>query len=211
MTRAYVLRLCVCALAALGPAACAGGGQAPQDSYYRVDAGAPPGVLNGGALGGGSLNGVLAVERFAAEGLTAGRAIVYVDPKTPNQMKQYFYHHWSEPPNVMLRDELVRYLRAANAAETIVTPEIRVEPGYALSGRIHALERRLGDSDTAPDTAVVELEFALAQPATGRLLLNKTYKAEVPAAGGTLDDSVAAFNEGLSDIFARLAADLPGG
>ncbi|MHC8510167.1 MAG: ABC-type transport auxiliary lipoprotein family protein [Rhodospirillales bacterium] len=200
MTRAYALRFCACALLALGLAACAGGGQAPQDSYYRVDAGAPPSALNGGAL-----DGVLAVDRFAADGLTSGRAIVFVDPKTPNQMKQYFYHHWSEPPNVMLRDELVRYLRAVGAAETIITPEIRIDPVYALSSRIHALERRLGEHGTA----VVELEFALSEPATGRLLLNKTYKAEVPAAGPALDDSIAAFNEGLADIFARFAADLP--
>jgi len=196
---AMLKRIATGAVVVLGLAACGSSAPAPQDQYYRANPGTPTANTSHAIL-----PGVVMVERFAAEGLTSGRAINYVDPASPNQLKQYFYHHWSEPPNVMLRDTLVRYLRDSGAATTVVTPAVRVASDYTINGAVHILERRLGP----PITAVIELEFSVTDTAKGTLLHVDTYRTEMPANGATLDETISAFNAGLADIYGKLLADL---
>lgn len=186
-----------CAVLAL--AACASAEPAPQDTYYRVDTGVP-----GAQAARVVLPGVVVVERFAVEGLTSGRAINYVDAASPNRLQQYFYHHWAEPPNVMLRDALVAYLRGSGAVETVITPAVRTDANYAVTGAINTLERRMGPAISA----LVELEIAVTEFDSGDLVHVGTYRAEVPADGAAIDDTVVAFNRALADIFARFVADV---
>jgi len=54
----------------------------PQDRYYRITA---PAASGGGTL----LPGTVEVERFGAEGLTSGRAIIYVENGAPDTLLEY--------------------------------------------------------------------------------------------------------------------------
>ncbi len=169
----------------------------PQDRYYRIDVASPD-------ADSAVLNGVVEMDRFGAEGLSSGRAIVFVAEGEGLALQEYNYDFWIEPPSVMLRDALIGYLRAANVAQIFVTPEMRANAPYLMTGRIHRLET-LRDNSPA---AVVELELALTDTRTGTIKLVRSYMVEVPAEDGTVKAAVAAANTAVSDIFARFLSDL---
>jgi len=180
-------------------AACAAQAPVPQDKYYRLQA-----ILASAPLTAPILPGVLEVERFTADGLTAGRPIVYVDSSDPNQLREYHYHFWTQAPTVMLRDELVTYLRQAGIAGNVVSPEMRLEPDHVLSGRIRMLEQVIG----AQKGTAMELEIALRNPRDGKLLFLKTYRHEVEQSAIGVAAAVDSLNEALNIIYADVLADL---
>ena len=159
-----------------------------------------------GACAQPPLPGVLEVERFVADGLTAGRPIVYSQSGQPHALHEYHYHFWVEPPTVLLRDQLVAQLRAAKVAKAVVTPEMRVDPDYVLTGKITRLERVVG----AAPRAVVELELAVRQTGGDRLAFLQTYRVEEAVAADSVAAAVAAINKALGAIYARFTADLAG-
>lgn len=171
----------------------------PQDTYHRLRITAPA-----NALASPPLTGTLEIERLAADGLFAGRPLVYSKTDRPQELQEYLYHFWTEPPPIMLRDELVDYLRAANIARTVVTPEMRVPVDYVLTGKIKRLERVQGESPQA----VVELELGVRGTGAGKLIMLDSYREEVRAAADTIGAAVDALGQGVSRIFARFVADL---
>lgn len=175
--------------------------EVPTDRFYRLDVAQPQ-----TRFAKPPLDGTLEVERFVADGLTAGRPITYSESGRPREVLEYHYHFWTEPPTIMLRDQLVAYLRAAKVADTVVTPEHRVEPDYELSGKIKRLEQVKGK----PPGAVVELELALKRSADGRILILHTYRIEAEAKSGTVAAAVEALNSALGLIYARFLNDISG-
>ena len=171
----------------------------PQDHFYRLQVVGPETPMTAPRL-----NGTLEVERFIADGLTAGRPIVFSNSGKPQELREYHYHFWVEPPTVMLRDQLVTYLRAAKVATTVVTPEVRVEPDYVLTARIRRLERIVG----TPPRAAVEIELGVRRTRDDRLLFQGTYGVETKAEDGTVGGAVAAINRALTEIYAKVVADI---
>lgn len=169
----------------------------PQDRYYRIEAPAP---TNGGL----SLPGTVEVDRFGAEGLASGRAIVFIDDGAVDTLQEYNYDFWHKPPADMLRDAIVDYLRSSNAARNFVTPEMRADADFLLTGRIQKLETVRG----AAPKAIVALELAVTDLRTNKVRLVRSYRSETPAASGTVNAAVAAVNQGVADIFARFLNDL---
>jgi ABC-type uncharacterized transport system auxiliary subunit len=194
----YGASILVVAALALALAACAQP-EVPPDRFYRVEAPAPA-----QPLARPRFEGALEVEDMSAAGLVAGRAIVYADSARPNVLETYSYHYWAEPPAHMLRDELVRYLRAAGIAGSVVTETMRVDPRYSLVSRLLRLERLTG----AQPRVVMEMEIALRDNDRGELLDVGIYRAEVVPANDTLEAAIDAFTAAFADISARLAADL---
>ncbi|MBO6785681.1 MAG: membrane integrity-associated transporter subunit PqiC [Rhodospirillales bacterium] len=179
--------------------ACASQPPVPSDKYYRLQA-----VFAAEALTSAKFVGNFEVERFTADGLTAGRPIVYVESDDPNQLQEYHYHFWTQPPTVMLRDELVTYLRASKIAGSVVTPEMRLEPQYVMTGRIRKLEQVLG----SPNRTRLELEIALRQTDGGQLLFLKSYTHETTQNSPGVAAAVDALNEALNIVYSDLLADL---
>lgn len=171
----------------------------PEDKYYRLQA-----VAASAPLAAPIFNGTLEIERFSADGLTAGRPIVYVEETGPNQLQEYHYHFWTQPPTIMLRDELVTYLRAVNIAGNVVIPEMRLAPDYVMAGRIRKLEQ----IKTTSESAAIELEISVRQPGNGQLLFLKSYRHETPQAASGVAGAVRALNEGWNQILAELLEDL---
>ena len=95
-------------------------------------------------------------------------------------------------------------LRAAKVARAVVTPEMRVDPDYVLSGKIKRLERVVG----AVPRAVVELELAVRRTDGDSLAFLQVYRAEEPVAADSVAAAVAAINKALGTIYAKFTADL---
>jgi ABC-type uncharacterized transport system auxiliary subunit len=186
----------VCAIVTL-VAACAQA-PVPQDNFYRLG---PPTVSVPAAT---PLRGILEIERFRAEGLGAGRAIVYSRADQPLRLNEYNYQFWAESPAVLLQEQLVTYARAARLADQVVTPDMRLDAQHLLTGRIVRLEQVLGPSPHV----VVSLEMVLRQAGSDRRPLMGTYEQVEPAADATVGAAVAAMDRALNQIFARFLADV---
>jgi len=156
-------------------AGCAAAPPVPEDNFYRLQA-----IYAGTATSGKLLPGTVEVDRFVADGLTSERPIVYSDSGNPNQVKAYHYHFWIKPPTVMLRDELVSFLRAAQVADRIVTPEMRAQPNCVLTGRIKHLEQVLEEKGSR---TLIEVELGLRRPRDGKILYLNSFRAENDAGG----------------------------
>lgn len=191
--------LIAAALLAAGLAGCSQP-PVPQDRFYRLQV--PPPAA---ALPAPKLPGVLEVPRFAADGLLAARPIVFSEANAPAEVGAYYYHFWQEPPGVMLRDQLVSYLRAAGVAKTVVTPELRMEPDFTLSAKIKRLEQVRGPKPLG----VVALEVAVRGRKDDRLLLLKTYTVDKPATDDGVPATVTALTAALASVFQSVVSDLP--
>ncbi|MGB0669881.1 MAG: ABC-type transport auxiliary lipoprotein family protein [Rhodospirillales bacterium] len=180
-------------------AACAPPPPAPQDKYYRLSVDSPTEPAARPIIAG-----TLEVSRFLADGQIAGRPIIYVDPAKPLELNEHAYHFWNQPPAVMMQDQMTAFLRAANAASVVVTPDMRVSPDMVLQGRILRLERHTGSH---PRVAL-KLELGLVKNPDDKLIFLDTYAVELDAGDGTVSASVTALNDALAVIFERFLADI---
>ncbi|OHC76271.1 MAG: hypothetical protein A3G18_06360 [Rhodospirillales bacterium RIFCSPLOWO2_12_FULL_58_28] len=172
--------------------------EVPTDYFYRLRASMPEAPFSAPLL-----QGTVEVE-LSADGLVDGRNVIHSEASKPNELKEYHYHFWAEPPKIMVRDQLIAYLRAANVAPKVVTHEIRADPKYVITGKIKRLEKIVGDKPRA----MVELEMALTETASGKLLILETYGIGADADSNTVAAAVAAIDKALSQIFARFVADI---
>ncbi|MBM3564646.1 MAG: ABC transporter [Alphaproteobacteria bacterium] len=169
----------------------------PTDHYYRLQVPPPK------AAAQPALKGTIEVNRFSADGLVAGRAIVYTESGQPHQLKEYHYHFWTEPPALMLRDQLVAFLRGGNLAQTVTTPEMRANADHVLTGRIIRLEKIEG----ARPQGVLDVELAV-RSARGQMTLLNVYSAAIAADNNSVEAGVLAINKALEQVYTRFAADL---
>ncbi len=191
--------LAAAVLVTVGIAGCGSAPPVPEDQYYRLQA-----VLAEAPFAAPKFDGTLEVERFNADGLTAGRPIVYSERGDPSRLQEYHYHFWTQPPTIMLRDEVVAFLRAANVAKTVVTPEMRLNPDYVMAGKIRRLEQVVG----SPGATVLEVELAIRRPADGKLVFLKSYRHEAPQTTPGVKPAVNALNEAFAIMLSDLLADL---
>lgn len=188
------------AVAALILAGCQGGGDAaPVDRFYRIAISAPaaPEVP--------SLPGTVTVGRLDADGLMRERPLVYSTDSAGLSLAQHDYDYWVEPPARLLQAELVRYLRSAGVAQSVVTPDLRVRSEFEVVGTIRRFERLIGRS---AHRVAVTLELALVDRTGDDPRVVKTYSAVIACPDESVDASVSAFNEAIADIFREFLDDI---
>ncbi|NQW00600.1 MAG: membrane integrity-associated transporter subunit PqiC [Rhodospirillales bacterium] len=191
---ATILSLCLLTVA------CGSAPPVPEDQYFRLQA-----VYAAEPMASPALPGTIEVDRFVADGLTSERPIVYSEAGKPNQVKAYHYQFWTQPPTVMLRDELVSFLRAAKISDSVVTPEMRVKADYALTGKIKHLEQVAMKSGYR---TILEIELGLRNPGTGKLLFLDSYRLENDAGGASVAAAVESLNTALSIVYADFLSSI---
>jgi len=167
----------------------------PQDHFYRLNITAPTSQQT-------TLDGVVEVERFRADGLISGRPLAYTEGK--GHLSQYHYHFWVEPPVDLLQDAMVVFLRKAGLARHVVTPNLRMDADYLLTGRIKRLERDLSDDAKV----AVEIELGLKRISDDQILVLKTYSRELTQTNAGVTGAVSALNQALSDIYTQFLNDV---
>ncbi len=172
--------------------------EVPAERFYRLQIQPPE-----ASLPQPGIQGVVEVT-FTAEGIVDDRNINYSKAETPNEVSGYTYRLWHKPPKVMLRDQLIAYLRAAGVAQKVVAPEKRASPQYLINGQIKRLEM----IDGSVPHAIVALELALVEARTDKLLTLGVYDVSVTARSNAVADAVAAMEKALADIFAKFVEDI---
>ncbi len=168
----------------------------PRDHFYRVS-------VQPASYSAAQFHGTISVAPVEADGLLRERPLLFTQ-KGGREIQQHDYHYWTEAPPHMLQAQLVDFLRSSGAAQSVVTPDLRLPADFEVTGRIRRMERQL-----TPDAArvVAELELAMTQVRSRRLIVIKSYSAEVTARDTTVEASVLALDEALSDIFSRFLVD----
>lgn len=185
-------------LVALGAFALFGcmSGSPPRDNFYHLS------ELSVSTLSAdGPIEGVIDVPPFRAAGIVNERSILFRSGS--NQLSQYSYHHWFEPPGVLLQRSIIDALRRAKAFEMVTSPEMRLDRDYELLGHLRRFEHV-----PAASSAIVELEISVRSVRGNDALILKTYSAEIPVSGRGVDAAVAGLSEAMSSIVAELLGDL---
>ena len=175
-------------------------GPAPIDHYYRIDAGVPDAPL------ATKLEGILQVDRLRTDALTGERQILYKETASASEIHQHPYQRWADPPAILIQTELISFLSAAAAADTVMLATARVKPDYLVSGRIRKFERVLEPKVRA----VVEIQLIVTSTAGDEILVNHSYREERAAANSRVAASAVAFSEAVHAIFEQFLADLGG-
>ena len=174
---------------------------APPDRYYRLEI---PGAA--ARLEPPRLSGRLLVDAVRGDAMTRERRMLYRNASEPSQVRREGYDSWVDPPPVMVQRAVVAFLRSANAAEAVITPEMRLDADFRLGGRVDRFERLVGSGSSR---ATIELEFTLVRVEDREPLLLETYREHEDVSGSGAGDSVEAFSRALHRILERLVLDLP--
>lgn len=171
----------------------------PTDRYYRLPR--PNVSLPGTPL----LNhGIIVVRRFSADGLHAGRAMLYLEEGSPLILHRYHYHLWSDNPPKLVQHQLAAFLRGARAAPMVLT-DPSVPADLTISGKIHRFEQQRRKRGA---TAVLALELRLDKQGQSRPLFMAVYEDQIEVGSNGVKDAVDAFGLGLSAIFERFLEDV---
>lgn len=171
----------------------------PPDHYYRIEAPTPERSFESPLFAA-----PLEVQLFKADGLAGGRPLVWGDSASPEELRQYHYHYWSDPPPQMLQQLMIVFLRAANAAPRVSSSDLRTDAEFVLFGKLRRFEQRRG----ANPRIIIDVEFGVNRPRGGEVLLLGDYRAEVSTDGESVNGAVRAFATGVAEIYSRLLADL---
>ena len=182
-------------------AGCAATVSVPEDHYYRLST-----LSAGSSSGQPPLAGVLRVERVEAVALLRDRALLYSNAASPQLLQRHHYHFWVGSPPVLVRDQLVQYLRDSGIATLVAADHLRQETDIHLRLELRDFSRRLQDDGTA--TVVVALGVVAHPAGRASTLLVQRYEREVMAANGGPAAAVAAFDVALAEIYAELLQDL---
>lgn len=170
------------------------------DTFYRLELPAAEKVAATPPVAG-----ILEISRLDVDGVLSQRQLAYVDERTPVNVQSYRYELWVDAPGSLVQGALVDYLRAANLARTVLTPDTRAIPDFTLRGRIKRFEQVIGGGGAR---AAVEIEFSLSAR-DGRLLMPpKRYQASAPAASASPQAAVPAIARAVTKIAADLARDI---
>ena len=170
----------------------------PRDHYYRILV-VPPEPSTSIVF-----PGTLSVASLEADGLLRERPLLYSPTGQSHEMQQHDYHYWIDPPPRMLQAQLVDYLRDSGLVTAVITPELRIKPDYEVTGRIKRLERLLGGG---PSRVIAVIELAMVENRQNELLVVQTYSTDVMSADDSVEASVLALNQALTQIFERFVAD----
>jgi uncharacterized lipoprotein YmbA len=172
--------------------------------YYTLSYPAPDAPANGTAHPGV----VLAVKAFDAGDPYRSRQMVYADNQYRRQT--YVYHQWISKPADMLRDRLVRDLRAAQVAGAVLCAEKSLQPPtHTLEVFIEAFHE---DDAGNPWQAVLTLTATLAGnpdlDSNPSVLLQKTYEVRKDLDQNNPLGLAEAMSKALARSSNRIIADI---
>ncbi len=145
------------------------------------------------------------VAAFAADGLYGDQPLVYALDPGAQQLRQYHYQLWVDPPTRMLQRRLIGQLRDAHVALE-VTDEL---PANAPAIRIGGALLRFDRVPAAAGGFTVHVALKLQVVGKdGAPLIDDYYHADIAATGNDLKATVDAYGVALDAIFAQFYAEL---
>lgn len=144
----------------------------------------------------------LLIGRIDAPEILQEDPIVYRSGR--NAIGTYQYHQWAEPPVEMVRDRLIRQLRASGKYQSVDELGSVARGDYVLHGKLYDFE----EVDTGSITALASMSFELFDRRTGRTVWTHYYSRSTPVEGKDIPDVVSALNNDLAQALTEVASSL---
>jgi ABC-type uncharacterized transport system auxiliary subunit len=128
--------------------------------------------------------------------------IVYTD--NAQYMGVYQYQRWAEPPTEMIRDVLLRELRASDRFQGVYTWGSNVRGDYILRGHLYDF-REISAGNLV---GRVTLELELRDARTGATVWTHFYSHDQPVAGKDVASVVAALDHDVQQAIVEFRASL---
>ena len=168
----------------------------PPDRFFRIET-APPAASAPTSV---HLQ-VLAVD---AAGLYTERPLVFEREGNGGTLEQYHYYFWTEPPDLLLTDALVHYLRAALGPAQVFGPGGGVGADIVVRVRLRKLDQKLGSGGAS---SVLALQFTVEDLKHGTVSV-VDFEEAAPAGNGAPGAHVEALERLSTRAFARLTERL---
>ena len=120
------------------------------------------------------------------------------------QMGTYEYQRWAEPPTEMLREVLLRALRASGHYRGVYSLRSTLRGDYLLRGRLYDFKELTGNTLSAR----VTLDMELRDEKSGAVVWTHFYTYDQPVGGKDVAAVVAAMNQNVQRGVAELQASL---
>ena len=147
----------------------------------------------------------IVVGLFEANGLYADRALIYALDPAAEELRQFHYQLWTDPPTRLLQRRLQIELREANMAPLVIQALAASQGAVRISGEILRFERV--PTPEGGHIASVVLRLRADRP-DGTPLTNEIYHADVPTADKRLISATEAMFTAVDQIFVEFHADL---
>ena len=198
MSARRIVLLATALVAVIALAAC-GAPTVPDFTYYRLPR---PQSLKAAPS---PLFGDVVVDVFAADGLYGDQALIYALDPSAQELRQYHYQLWTDPPARVLQRRLIEQLRDANVAGHVTDQLPASHPAVRISGTILRFDRAPNGSGGFNATVALKLR---ADDDSGTPMLDDYYRAELPTAGNDMKATVDAYGAALDKVFAEFYVDL---
>ena len=176
----------------------AGCGAARPSKYYQltVPADTPP------ANASNPYHVTLMLAPITSSHLYREDHIVYTD--NAQSMGVYQYQRWAQPPTEMIRDVLLRELRASDRFQGVYRWGSNVRGDYILRGHLYDFREISGTNLVGR----VTLELELREARTGATVWTHFYSHDQPVAGKDVAAVVAALDHNVQQGIAEFRASL---
>ncbi len=180
---------------------CFGSAAVPEDRYYLL-----PEKKNNINRYDQPVVESVAVAQIMAEGLYRERSILFINAKSPLELRQYHYRHWAKAPTYLLQDDIVDLFRQANYAKDVLRFDPKSQVDVIVKGRILRFEQIIESNESYVNVAI---EFDVLNRQAGQnKKWRKIYKIREKTEGASVHNIVEAFGRALSKIYVIFLSDL---
>jgi len=122
----------------------------------------------------------------------------------PNQVGAYELHRWTERPGTMVRNSLVRALRASGKYQRVLESGSGAAGDYLVTGKLQEFD----EVDSGTIQTRVSLELHLIDRKTGRHVWDHLFEHEDPVAKKDVKDVVASLDRNLQQVVGDAAGQI---
>jgi len=121
-----------------------------------------------------------------------------------NDSGAYEYHRWSERPASIVRDSLVRALRASGRYQRVLESSSVTTGDYLVRGKLY----EFGEVDNPAIQTRIALHLELIDEKTNRTVWDGRSERQEPASGKNIKDVVGSMDRNLQQVASEAAAEI---
>jgi cholesterol transport system auxiliary component len=121
-----------------------------------------------------------------------------------NETGSYEYHRWNERPGEMVRDSLVRGLRASGKYQRVLESSSSAMGDYLLRGKLH----EFAEVDNPAIRTKISVHLELIDKKTNLSVWDRPFEREEPATGKNIADVVQSMDRNLQQVVTAATAEI---
>jgi ABC-type uncharacterized transport system auxiliary subunit len=121
-----------------------------------------------------------------------------------NETGSYEYHRWTERPGAIIRDSLVRALRASGKYQRVLEASSAAMGDYLLRGKLY----EFAEVDNPAIQTKISLHLELIDKKTNHSVWDHPFEREEPSNGKDIKDVVQSMDRNLQQVVNAAAAEI---